>query len=157
MKEITIHISSVQFSLVAQSCPTLCNTMDSSNQASLFITSSWSLLKLMSIESVMPSNHLVLCRPLLLLLSVVPSIRVFPIGQFFTSGGQSIGVAASTSFLPVNIQGWFHLGLTGLISLLSNRLSRVFSSTMVRKHQFFRTQPSLWSNSHIWIWLLAKP
>ena len=77
MKEITIHISSVQFSLVAQSCPTLCNTMDSSNQASLFITSSWSLLKLMSIESVMPSNHLVLCRPLLLLPSIFPSIRVF--------------------------------------------------------------------------------
>ena len=80
----------------------------------------------------------------------------FPMSQLFVSGGQSIGASASASVLPVNIQGWFLLGLTGLISLQSKGVSRVFSSTMVRKHQFFGTQPILWSNSHIHIWLLEK-
>ena len=78
----------------------------STPQASLSITISWSLLKLLSVESVMPSNHLVLCCLLLLLPSVFPSIRVFPVSQFFASGGQSIGVSASASVLPVNIQDW---------------------------------------------------
>ena len=73
----------------------------------------------------------------------------FPMSQFFTSGGQSIGVSALASVLPMNIQDWFPLGLTGLISLLSKGLSRSFSSTTVQKHQFFSSQPSLWSNSHI--------
>ena len=72
----------------------------------------------------------------------------------FTSDGKSIG--SSASVLPINIQGWFHLGLTGLISLLSKGLSRVFSSTIVRRHQFFCTQPFLFSNSHIHTWLLEK-
>ena len=71
----------------------------------------------------------------------------------FASGGQSIGALASSSVLPVNIQGWFSLGLTGLISLQSKRLSRVFSSTTIWKHQFFSTQSSLWSSSHIHTWL----
>ena len=85
-------------------------------QASLsIITNSWSLLKLMSIKSVMPSNRLILCHPLLLP-SVFPSIRAFPVSQFFTSGGQNIG--ASVLVLPMNIQDW-SLGLTGLISLQS--------------------------------------
>ena len=74
--------------------------------------------------------------------------------QLFTSGGQSIVVSASASVLPMNIQGWFSLGLTGLISLLSKGLSRVFSSTPVWKHQFFGTQLSSWSNSHIRTWLV---
>ena len=74
------------------------------HQASLSYTISWSLLKLMSIESLMPSNHFILCHPLLLLPSIFPSIRVFQISQFFASGGQSIGVSASTSILPMNIQ-----------------------------------------------------
>ena len=69
--------------------------------------------------------------------------------QFFTSGGQSTGVSASASVLPMNIQGWFPLGWTGWISLQSKGLSRVFSNTIVQKHQFFGTQLSLWSNSHI--------
>ena len=73
--------------------------------------------------------------------------------QFFISGGQSIGVSASTSFLPMNIQDWFPLGLTGLNSLPSKGLSRVFSDTTVQKHQFFGAQLSLWSNSHIHKWL----
>ena len=81
-------------------------------QASMSITNSQSLLRLMSIESVMPSNHLILCRPLLLLPSVFPSIRVFS-NQSFTSGGQSIGVSAWTSVLPMNTQDWSPLGWTG--------------------------------------------
>ena len=81
----------------------------------------------------------------------------FQMSQFFASGGQSIRASASGSVLPMNIQDWFPLGLTGLISLLSKGLSRVFSSTTIQKHHFFGTQPSLWSNSHIWIWLLERP
>ena len=108
-------------------------------------------------ELVMPSNHLILCCPLLLLLSIFPSIRAFPMTWLFTSGGQSIGASASTSVLPMNIQGWFPLGLAGLISLLSRGLSTVFSSTTIWKHQFFGTQPSLWSNSHIRTWLPERP
>ena len=120
-------------------------------QVSLPITNSWSLLKLMFIKLVMPSNHLILCCPLLLLPSVFPSIRIFSnkSGKDFTSGGQNIGVSASASVFPVNIQDLFPLGLTGWISYLSKGLSRVFSSTTIRKHQFFSTQPSLWSASHI--------
>ena len=94
-------------------------------QASLSITNSQSLLKLMSIESVIPSNHLILCRLQLLLPSIFPNIRIFPVSQFFTTGGQSIGVSASASVLPKNIQDWFPLGLTGLISLQSKGLSTV--------------------------------
>ena len=86
-------------------------------QASLSIINSWSLLKFMSIESVMPYNHLMLCHPLLLLPSIFPSIKVFPVSQLFTSGGQSIGVSASTSVLPMNTQDWSLLGWTGWISL----------------------------------------
>ena len=128
------------------------------HQASLSITNSWSLLKLMSIESVMPSNHLILCHPLLLLPSIFPSIRVsgsFPMSQFFASCGQSIGVSPSASVLPMNIQDWFPLGLTGLI-LLSKQLSRVFFSVMVWRHQFFAAQLSLQSNFHVHTWLLEK-
>ena len=85
-----------------------------------------------------------------------PASESFPISVLFTSGGQSIGASASASVLPMNIQGWFLLGLTGLISLLSKRLPRVFSSTTVWKHQFFGVQPSFWSNYHICTWLLEK-
>ena len=128
-------------------------------QASLSFTNSQSLFKLMSIESVMPSNHLILCRPLLLLPSIFPRIRVFQMSQLFASGGQSIEVLASTSVFPVNIQDWSPLGWTGWISLLFKGLSRVFSSTSitVQKHQFFSPQLSLWSNSHIHTWPVEKP
>ena len=84
-----------------------------------------------------------------------PASGSFPTTQFFTSGGLSI--RASASVFPVNIQGWFPLGLVGLISLLSKGLSRVFSSTTIWKHQFFGAQPSLWSNSHICTWLPMSP
>ena len=94
------------------------------------------------IVSMMPSNHLILCHPLLLLLSIFPSFTVLLLSQLFASGGQPIG--ASTSILPMNIQDWFPLGLTGLISLLSKGLPKVFSNTTVQKHQFFSAQHSLW-------------
>ena len=120
------------------------------HQASLSFTISQSLLKLMSIESVMPSNCLVpYLNPLLLLPLIFPSIRAFPLSWLFASGGQRTGASASASVLPMNIQGWFPLGLTGLISFLSKELSWVFSGTMAWKHQFFGTQPSLWFNSHM--------
>ena len=80
----------------------------------------------------------------------------FPMSQLFISSGQNIGASASASVIPVNIQGWFPLGLTDLIFLLSKGPSRVFSSTTVQKHQFMSTQSSLWSNSHICMWLLKK-
>ena len=123
------------------------------HQASLYFTISQSLLRLISIELI---NHLILCCPFLLLPSIFPSIRVFSNEWLFTSSDQSIGASASASVLPMNIQGWFPLGLTGLISLLSKGLSRVFSNTPVWKHWFFSTQPSLWSNYHIHTWLLEK-
>ena len=77
--------------------------------------------------------------------------------SFFTSSGQSIGVSASTAILPMNIQDWFSLGLTDLISLHSKGLWRVFFNATVQNHQFFSAQPSLWSNSHTHTWLLEKP
>ena len=89
--------------------------------------------------------------------SIFPSIGVFSVSWLFASGGQSIGASASASILPMNIQGWFPLGLTGLISLLSKGLWRVFSSTIIQKHQLFDIQPSLLYNSHIHTWLLEKP
>ena len=101
---------------VSKLCLTLCDLMD----CSLSFTISWNLLKLMPIVLLMPSNHLILCHPLFLLLSIFPKIRVFSNElAFFASGGQSIEDSASTSVLPMNIQGWFPLGLTGLIFLLS--------------------------------------
>ena len=125
------------------------------SQAPLSFILSQSLLKFLSIESVMPSNHLILCCPLLFPQSFPASLS-FPISLLFASDGQNIGVSASASVLPVNIQGWFPLGLTVLISLLSKGLSRVFSNTTVQKHQFFSAQSSLWSNFHIYTWLLGE-
>ena len=127
------------------------------HQASLSFIISWSLLKLTSVESVMPSNHLILCHPLLLLPSVFPGIRIF-------SNELALGIrwpkywSFSFSISPSSeYSGLIPLGLTGLTSLLSKGLSRVFSSTTVWKHQFFGAQPSLWSTSHIHTWLLEKP
>ena len=85
-----------------------------------------------------------------------PASGSFQMSQLFTEGSQSVGASALASVLPMNIQGWFPLGQTGWISLLSKGLSRVFSSTTVGKHHFFGTQPSLWSSSHIHTWLLEK-
>ena len=112
-------------------------------QASLSIPNSRSLLKLMSIVSTMPSSHLMLCHPLLLPPSILPSIRVFSNESVLWSGGQNVGVSTSASVLPVNIQDWFPLGWTSWISLKSKGLSRVFSNKTVQKHQFFDAQLSL--------------
>ena len=95
--------------------------------------------------------------PLLLLPSIFPASGSFLISQLFESGGQSIGTSASSSVPPMHAQGWFPLGLTSLIFLQSKGLSKVFSSTPVWKHQFFSTQPFLWSKFRIRIWLLDKP
>ena len=103
------------------------------------ITNSWSLLKLIFTETVMPSNHLILCHPLRLLPSIFPASGSFPMSQFFASDSQSIGVSASASVLPMNSQDWFPLEWTGWISLKSKGLSRVFSNTTVQKHQFSST------------------
>ena len=139
-KWILLKISSVQ----SLSCVWLFATpWTVAHWSSLSITNSQTLLKLMSIKSVMPSSHLILCHTLLLLPSIFPTSGSFPMSQFFTSGGQSIGVSASTSVLPTNTQDWFSLGWTGWISLQSKGLSRVFSNTTVQKHQFFSAQLSL--------------
>ena len=132
---------SVQFSSL-QSLSCVWPLRPAARQASLSITNSQSLLKLMSIESVILASHLILCRPLLLLPFIFPSIRVFS-SQFFASGGQSIGVSASASVLLLNTQNWFPLGWTGWTSLQSKGLSQVFSNTTVQKHQFFSIQFSL--------------
>ena len=100
--------------------------------------------RLMSIESVMPSSHLILCRPVLLLPpKSLAASESFPMSQLFTWGGQSTGVSALESFLPKNLQGWSTLEWTGWISLQSKGLSKVFSNTTVLKHQFFNAQLSL--------------
>ena len=117
------------------------------HQASLSFTISWSLLRLKSVESVMPSNHLILCHPLLLLPSIFPRIRVFPVNWFFTSGGQSIGAPVSASVLPMNIQGWFPLGRTGLIFLQPKGLSRLLQhhnlkASILQHSIFFMVQLS---------------
>ena len=101
-------------------------------------------------DAIQPPHPLSFPSPLALSLS--PGSGFFPKSWLFASGAHSIGASASASFLPMNIQDWFPLGLTSLISLQSKGFSRVFSKTTVWKHQFFGTQPSLWSNSHIHTW-----
>ena len=107
------------------------------------VSISQSLLKLMSIESVMPSKHLMLSSPSPPTFKFSPASGSFLMSRLFKSGGQSIG--ASASVLLMNIQDWFPLGLTGWISLQSKGVSRVFSNTMAQNHQFFGAQPALWS------------
>ena len=120
-------------------------------QASLSIINFLSSLKLTSIESVMPSSHLILGRPLLLLPRIPPASESFPMSQNFAWGGQSTGVQPLASFLPKKSQGWSLSEWTGWISLQFTGLSRVFSNTTIQKHQFFSTQTSSQSNSHSYI------
>ena len=133
--------------------------MEYTHQAPLSSTVSQSLLKFMFTGLVIIAKYLIFCHPLLLP-STLSSIRVFSnestMSWLFTPGTQSIGASASASVLPMNVQCWFLSGLTGLISLLSTRLSGVFSRTTVWKHQFFSAQ-LLWSNSHTHTWLMEKP
>ena len=115
----------------------------STRQASLSITDSRSSLRLTSITSVMPSSHLILGRPLLLLPQSLPASESFPMSQLVAWGGRSTGASALASFLPKKSQSWSPSEWTGWISLQSKGLSRVFSNTAVQKHQFFGTQLSL--------------
>ena len=136
---------------VALSCPTLSDPMDCSLPGSSAMGFSrqedW---------SGVPSPFPISCSTtsLFFCLQSFPASGSFPMSWLFISGGQSIGTSASV--LSMNIQGWFPLGLSGLISLLPKGLSRVFSSTTIQKHQFLGCQLSLWSNSHIRTWLLEK-
>ena len=131
-----------------------------SHIAGKFFTSwanSQSLLKLMSIKSVMHPTISSSVVPFSSCLQSFPASGSFLMSRLFTTGGQSIGASTSESVPTMNIQDWFPLGLTSLIALQSKGLSRVFSNTTVQKHHFLGAQPSLWSNSHIHTWLLEKP
>ena len=126
------------------------------HQASLSVTISWSLLKLMSIELWCHPTILSSVTPFSSCPQSFPASGSFPMSQF-ASGGQIMGVSVSASDLPMNIQDWSPLGWTGWISLQSKRLSKVSSNTTVQKHQFFGAQLSLWFNSHICTWLPENP
>ena len=112
--------------------------------------------KLMSIELEMSSNHLILCHPVSSCPQTCPASGSFPNNWLFASGGQTIRASASVSVLSMDIQDWFPLGLTDLISLWSTGLSRVFSGVAVWRHQFFSDQSFLLSSSHIHTWWLKK-
>ena len=126
-------------------------------QASLSITNSRSSLKLTSIKSVMPSSHLILCHPLLLLPPIPPSIRVLSSESTLCMRWPKYWSFSFSIILPKNTQDWSPLEWTGWISLQSKGLSRVFSNTTVQEHQFFGTRLSSQSNSHIHTWLMGKP
>ena len=147
-------MSSVQFSSVQSvSRVQLFKTpWITARQASLSITNSWSSFRITSLESMMLSSDLILCRPLLLLSPSLPASESFPMSQLFSWGGQSTGVSALASFLPKKSQGWSPSEWTGWISLQSKGLSRVISNAAVQKHQFFGAQPSSQSNYHIHTW-----
>ena len=148
---------SVQFSSVQSlSCVRLFVTpWTGARQPFLSITNSRSSLRLTSIESVMPSSHLILCHPLFLLLPIPPNIRVFSSESILCIRWPKYAVSALASFLPKKSQDWSS-EWTGWISLQSKGLSGFFSNTTVQKHQLFVIQPSLWSNSHIHTRLLEK-
>ena len=148
---------SLQFSSVAQSCPTLCDPVNCSmpglpvyHELPEFTQTHVNRVS----DGIQPSHPVV---PFSSCSQSLPASRSFPMNQLFAWGSQSIGVSASASVHPVNTQDWSPLGWTGWISLQSKGLSRVFSSTTVQKHQFFGAQVSSQSNSHIHTWLLEKP
>ena len=155
----------VQFSSAAPSCPALCNPMDCSttgfpvhHQLQELAETNVHWVSVMSIESMMPSNHLILCCPLLFLPSIFPSIRVFSkesalLIRWPKYWSFSFSISPSNEYSGLIS---FRIGFC-LIFLQSKVLSRVFSNTTVQKHQSFSTQPSLWFNSHIHTWLLEKP
>ena len=148
---------SVQFSSVTQSCPTLCDPMNCSTPG---LPVHHHLLEFTQThvhrvgDAIQPSHPLI---PFSSCPQSLPAPGSFSMSQLFAWGGQSIGVSASASVLPMNTQDWSPLGWTGWISLKSKRLARVFSNTTVQKHQFFGAQLSSQSNSHIHTWLLEKP
>ena len=150
--------ASVQFSSVTQSCPTLCDPRNRStpglpvhHQLPQFTQTHAHRVR----DAIQPSHPLVV--PFSSCPQSLPASESFPMSQLFTWGGQSTGVSALASFLPKNTQGWSPSEWTGWISLQSKGLSRVFSNTTIRKHQFFSVQLSSQSNSHIHTWPLEKP
>ena len=153
-----VEFSSVHFSSVAKSCPTLCDPMNHSTPG---LPVHHQLLEFTQTQR--PSSQW--CHPAISSSVVpfsscpqsLPASECFPMSQLFTWGGQSTGASALASFLPKKFQGWSPSEWTGWISLQSKQLSRVFSNTTVQKHQFFSAQPSSQSNSHIHTWPLEKP
>ena len=150
-------INSVQFSSVPQSCSTLCDPMNRStpglpvhHQRPEFTQTHIHRVG----DAIQPSHPVI---PFSSCPQSLPASESFPLSQPVTWGGQSIGVSASASVLPMNTQDWSPLGWTGWISLQSKGLSRLFSNTTVQKHQCFRAQPSSQSNAHIHMWPLEKP
>ena len=147
------------WSSLTQSCLTICHPMNCMQHARLLCPS----LSPRVCSNSCPLNGW--CHPTISpsvvpfssCLQSFPASRSFPMSRLVAWGGQSIGASASALVLPMSIQGWFPFGLTGLISLQSKGLSRVFSKTPVQKHRFFSAQPSLWSNFHICTWMLEKP
>ena len=142
---------------VAQSCLTLCNPMDYSTPGLpvLHHLVEFAHTHVHTVgDAIQPFHPLI---PFSSCLWSFPGAGSFPMSWLFASGGQSIGASTSASVLPMNIQDWFPLGLTSLISFQFKGLSRVFSNTTVRKHKFSTVQPSLWSSSHIHVWLLENP
>ena len=154
--EKLVYIKHLEFSSVAQLCPTVCDPVDCSTPG-LPVCHQFPEFTPTHVhwvgDAIQPSHPLSFSSHL----QSLPASGSFQMSQLFPSGGQSIGVSASTSDLPMNIQDRFPLGWTAWISLQSKGLSRVLSNTTVQKHQFFSTQLSLWSNSHIHTWLLEKP
>ena len=155
---IDLQFSSVQFSSVAQSCPTLCNPMNCStpglpvdHQLPEFTQTHFHRVG----DAIQPSHPLPSPSPPAP--KPLPESESLPMSQLFTWGGQSTGVSALASFLPKKSRGWSPLEWTGWISLQSKGLSRVFSNTTVQKHQFFGAQPSSQSNSYIHTWPQEKP
>ena len=147
-----------QFSSVAQLCPTLCDPMNRSTPGlpvhHQLPESTQNHVHRVG-DAIQPISSSVV--PFSSCPQSFPALGSFPMSQLFTWGGQSIGVSASASVLPMNIQHWSPLGWTGWISLQSKGRSRVFSNTTVQKHQFFGPQPSSQSNSHVHTWPLEKP
>ena len=151
------QFSSGQFSSAAQLCLTLCDPMNHStpglpvhHHIPEFIQTHVHQVR----DAIQPSHPVI---PFSSCPQSLPASESFPMSQLFTLGGQSTGASASASVLPMNIQGLYPLGLTGLISLQSKGLSRVFSNITVQKHQFLSAQPSLWSSSHSHTLLWEKP
>ena len=146
------------FCSVTQSSLTLCDPMDDSTPGFpvLHYLLEFAQTHIHWVnDAIQPSHPLLPPSPLALNLSQHQGL--FPMSWVFTSLGQSVGASTSASVLPRNVQGWFPLAFTGLISLQSKGLSRVFSSPTIQKHEFFGTQLSLYSNSYIHTWLLEKP
>ena len=149
---------------VTKLCPTLCEPMDYCMPG---LPVPHYLLEFVQVRvhwldnTIQPFHPLPPFSPLAFNLSqhqgLFQWVGSFPVSQLFASGGQSIRASALASVLPMSIQGWFPLGLTNLISVLSKGLSKVFSSTTIPNHQFFSAQFSLWSSSHIHTWLLERP